>query len=76
MADAEIRMEVIRDLIEQIRPILAGHGPGVQGAVLAYLQAIWVAGHPPQMRERLLEFHLEAVRKLIVPNAKIMGTGV
>lgn len=67
---------VIRGMIEQISPILAGHSPSVQGAVLADLQAMWAAGHPPQVRERLLEFHLEAVRKLIVPNAKIMGTGV
>jgi len=37
-------IEVIRGMIEQIRPILAGHPPGVQGAVLADLQAIWAPG--------------------------------
>jgi hypothetical protein len=32
-------------LVDQIRPLLAGHHPRVQGAVCCELTAYWVAGH-------------------------------
>lgn len=50
-------------LIEQIKPILAGHGSAVQGAALAELTAMWAAGHyPPRARRTLLSMHFEITR--------------
>jgi hypothetical protein len=54
------------DLSKKIQPLLAGHGAGVQGAVLGDLVSIWLAGHPRQIRERILEDWLKAVRELTV----------
>jgi hypothetical protein len=34
-----------QELVERIAPILSGHGPDVQGAALADLVAMWLAGH-------------------------------
>jgi len=53
------------DIVDDIKPILAGHPPDVQGAVIADLLAIFLIGYPPQMREEVLEFHIDAVRELI-----------
>jgi hypothetical protein len=56
----------------RIQPLLAGHGPELQGAVIADLCAIWIAGHrcsdPAQERqihEELLALHKEHVRELV-----------
>jgi hypothetical protein len=54
----------------------------LQGAVLADLLAIWLAGHhvtgdedaTRKMRAELLAEHCFAVRQLTEINAKIMGT--
>ncbi len=73
-------MSQLRDvqrLVELICPLLAGHSPGVQSAVLADLTAIWLAGHTAfgstaktdAMREGLLTQHVELVRMLIPINA-------
>lgn len=56
-----------------IAPLLAGRGPGVQGAALADLLAMWIAGHNPDAREELLKNHVEAVRTLVPLNARIIG---
>jgi hypothetical protein len=69
-------------IIAQIRPLLAGHVPEVQGAVLADLLAIWLAGHhvagdedaTRKMRAELLAMHCTKVRELTSINAKIGGT--
>ena len=78
MSRNEARRRAIEalDLVEQIRPILATRDEGAQGAALAELLAVWIAGHtagPPgqtvhQWREELLQEHIELVRKLIVPS--------
>jgi hypothetical protein len=56
----------------RIQPLLAGHGPELQGAVIADLCAIWIAGHrcsdPAQERqihEELLALHKKFVRELV-----------
>jgi len=64
------------ELARKLRPALAGESGGVQGAALAELLSIWLAGHPPELRERLLTMHIDHVRQLVPENAKIMGTGV
>ena len=58
----------VEAIVEAIRPMLAGKTPEVQGAVLADLLAIFLAGHHPELREQLLTMHIEGVRKLIAPN--------
>jgi hypothetical protein len=76
------RAAEVERIIEQIRPVLfpllAGKPPEIQGAVLADLTAIWLAGHFPaitaQLRDLLLKHHIAAVRDLIPVNAKAMGT--
>lgn len=54
----------------RIRPILAGHHPGVQGAALADLLSVWLAGHHPDMREEVFRVHMELVREMIPQSEK------
>jgi hypothetical protein len=65
----------VAKVVDRVCPILAGHHPGIQGAALADLLAIWLAGHPPEVREGLLTFHIAQVRQLIAVNAAALGTG-
>jgi hypothetical protein len=52
----------------------------MQGAVLAELLALWLAGHQlvgdeeetAALRERLLLWHMDAVRQLTIVNARII----
>jgi hypothetical protein len=67
--------ELVERLVNKIMPILAGHGPTVQSAVLADLLAMLLAGHFGRnveetngAREDVLTLHLELVRKLVQPN--------
>lgn len=48
-----------------IRPLLAGHSPQIQGAVLADLLSVFIAGHHPSLREEILALHIETVRALV-----------
>jgi hypothetical protein len=70
-------LDEIGRLVEAIRPILAGHPPALQGAALADLLAIWLAGHfagddaaNTAVREELLAVHIAMVRKLIPVNER------
>jgi hypothetical protein len=73
--------EVVR-LVERIRRVLAGKRPEIQGAVLADLLAIWLAGYMVEgdedatrgLRSEMLAMHLRQVRQLTAVNAKILGT--
>jgi hypothetical protein len=66
-------------LTQKIRTMLEGKPPEMQGAVLADLLAMWVAGHVDALsqddskgvRELILQVHLEAVRGLIPVNYKL-----
>ena len=56
-------------LSDQIRPLLAGVGPDIQGAVVADLVAIWLSGHRGPGAE-LLRFdlmckHIDLVMDLV-----------
>jgi hypothetical protein len=55
-------------IVNRIRPLLAGKPPELQGAVLADLLAMFLAGHHPGLREEILQLHIKAVRDLIGPN--------
>ena len=64
-------------LVYAIMPLLAGKPVPVQGAALADLLSIWLAGHlaaTPAATERwraeLLEHHLSVVRRLIPENER------
>jgi hypothetical protein len=52
-------------LADQCRALFAGLDPGLQGPALAELLATWIAGHRPEVRERIFVIHLEGVRALI-----------
>jgi hypothetical protein len=67
--------------VREIGLHLAGKPAQVQGAVLADLLAMWLAGHvfrvscdaTRTLRQELLQMHLKTVRQLIPENAKAMG---
>jgi hypothetical protein len=75
------RVSQIGDLVEAIRPIFAGYSLEVQGAVLADLVAMWLADHQsigdPQltaeMREGLLNLHIEQVRDMMQIREQLQG---
>ena len=68
--------EEVEALVNAVRPLFAGKPTGIQGAALADLLAIWLAGHvirdDPAATERIradvLEAHLIAVRALVPVN--------
>lgn len=57
-------------VVEAIKPLLAGRDPAVQSAVLADLLSYRLAGHPPFVRQGLLDRHLCLVARLIECNEK------
>jgi hypothetical protein len=71
----------IAHVVELIKPILAGREPIVQGAVLADVLAIWLAGHQVEgdaeatrkLRGDILATHLLMVEELTAVNARIIG---
>jgi hypothetical protein len=76
------RTREVTAIVDKIRPLLAGREPDIQGAVIADLLALWLAGHhvagdtdaTRKMRAELLAMHCSEVRELITINAKIIGT--
>ncbi len=69
-------------LVKLARPLFAGKRPEVQGAALADLVAIWVAGHIDQrgddaltkrVRDKLLKMHIATVRELVPLNTALMA---
>lgn len=64
-----VRSQDVLDLADKIKPHLAGLPPNLQGAVLADLVSLWLAGHPTKLREDLLDAHVAVVRKLTEVNA-------
>lgn len=56
------------DIVDRIKPLMAGRPGEVQGAVIAQLLAMWVAGHylnGEAIMEEVLEHHIAHVRTLI-----------
>jgi len=52
----------VERLFDEIRPILAGQPPELQGAVLMQLLGMWLAGHPRSVRDEVLKYHLRSAR--------------
>jgi hypothetical protein len=73
---AELNADDVVALVDKLKPVLKGYPPPVQGAALADLLALWLAGHrdprgfaeTTQLRAALLEHHMEHVRQLIPVN--------
>jgi hypothetical protein len=52
-------------LSETIRPMLAGIAHEIQGAALADLVSVFIAGHHPDLREKAIKLWSEAMIALI-----------
>ena len=71
------QVDKVKMLTDRISPILHGHNPEIQGAVLAELLATWLAGHVVPgdrmqtilLRGRLFHEHMKVVRDLTKLNA-------
>lgn len=76
------KIQQVVEIVDRVKPLLAGREPEVQGAALAQCLAIWLAGHhvagdenaTRKIRAELLAEHCFAVRHFTSINAKIMGT--
>jgi hypothetical protein len=72
---------LVESLLREIGPLLDDKPPAVQVTALAYLLAMWLAGHvnldsqceTAASREELLTLHVETVRALVPESAKAMG---
>ena len=62
-------------LADEIRPMLAGHGPPVQGAALVKLVSLWLAGHPEAGRREVLAKFAVVVETCAAINAKALRDG-
>ena len=70
----------VHELVDAIRPLLAGNKAEVAGAALADLLAMWLASHvntddedeTRRIREVLLNAHIAAARALIEPNYRML----
>ena len=71
--DAKKALVLGERIFDLVAPELAGHPSTMQGAALAELLAMWLAGHivigneteTKALRERLLAAQLDLVRKLV-----------
>jgi len=70
MKDKDIR--TVTRKVRRLAPELHGLGPEVQGAILADLVSMWMAGHAPHVREEVLATWLVTMRLLVEPNEKIV----
>ena len=59
------RVQEVYIIAGAIEPHLAGHDPGVQGAVLAMLLAKWLAGHHGIDRDVVLADHIVGVKGMV-----------
>jgi hypothetical protein len=79
LSDTAKQASEVMQIVRLIRPLLKGRDPEVQGAILADLLAMWLAGHvnardpedSDRIREAALAIHIEAVRGMIKLNYKI-----
>lgn len=62
---ARPRPRDVERLALSIKPFFAGKPPELVGATLAELLATFIAGHHPDLREKILQLHFDAVRELI-----------
>lgn len=54
------------EIVERIRPLLAGRHPAVQGVALSELVATFIAGHViPSYREHITDLHFRTVAEML-----------
>lgn len=80
--EATVFTEQTMELAEKISEILAGNDPSLQGAALAHLTAMWLAGHQSQdgvederifkAREMILANWLHLVRRIVPVHREAM----
>jgi hypothetical protein len=85
-ADADAAARKVPGLVDRIGTLLHGQGQMAQGAALADLLAMWLAGHfvpddpvaTTRLRAELLDMHVRLVRDLIRPSAQAIAerTGI
>ena len=68
-------VDEIAAVTDAIRPLLYGRPREVQGAILADLLAMWLAGHPSQLRESVLMMHIQAMRPMIAIQERYLFGG-
>jgi hypothetical protein len=72
MDQTDIAALKVQQIVDAIKPLLGGHPPEMQGAVIADLLAIWLASHAPELRETALTFHIDMVRLLTAAEEGLM----
>lgn len=71
----------IGELVDRIKPLLAGIPGEIVGGALADLAAIWIAGHvmpndpimTSRLRAEILATHVRFIAELVSLNAKMIG---
>ena len=82
MEDPQASDDPLRKLTDDISKLLAGRAPAVQGAIIADVLAIYLAGFDApgnaaatrERREEVLGLLCETVWELVPINARIIGT--
>jgi len=75
--EAHDHFESAQDVVARVKPLFAGRHAQAQGAALAELTALFLAGHHPALREEIKRLHFEYVEKLIpVMENEIFPNGV
>jgi hypothetical protein len=59
------RLRTTDRIIDQIQPLLAGHNPATQGAVIAELLGIFLGGHAPAMRDEICDATIEMAWRMM-----------
>jgi hypothetical protein len=72
-ADQAARMAA--QMTDRMKDMLAGFPPEMQGAMLADLTSIWLAGHAPQIRRAVYDVHAKMIWPLVQANEKIIFDG-
>jgi hypothetical protein len=60
----ELEREAMR-IVNELRPLLAGYSPEIQGLVLAELAAMWIAGHHAEIRKPVRATFIETMDHLV-----------
>jgi hypothetical protein len=75
--ERQVAMDRVRTtdrIIDQIRPLLAGHNPATQGAVIAELLGIFLGGHAPAMRDEICDATVETAWRMMELHDAWKGT--
>ena len=80
MTEPPADLDAVLALVEAVKPFFEGKPPEVQGAALAEMLSVWLAGHVNQdnpdksdrVRKAVLELHLKAVWRLVPINYEMV----